>query len=81
MFETFSCKRATFANASFKELPIDEMDCYRKSSVWGMQDDQVLVDSSGIEVLEKNWCLAQDIPIDFVREWFFENVDEALRCN
>lgn len=37
-------------------LPIDEMDCYRKSSAWGMQD----------------------IPIDFVREWFFEDVDKVL---
>lgn len=39
-----------------QELPIDELDCYRKASVWGMED----------------------IPINFVREWFFEDVDEVL---
>ncbi|CAJ1336748.1 unnamed protein product [Effrenium voratum] len=40
----------------YQELPINELDCYRRASVWGLQD----------------------IPLRFVREWFFEDVDQVL---
>ena len=70
------------------ELPIDELDCYRRASVWGMEDREIKHDQTLELALfkhikppcSKHFLLAsvlQDIPINFVREWFFEDVDKV----